>query len=179
MCLFQQHHLQGVNKHFYFLHCFKASLIHFDNHFVEGRVLFVVSPRAFSIKPSHTDLTDEGANSWIKAQSNANALNPSSVNYHLHIHSSLTDPDVISLHAACLDRIVKIDYGSAHNNSLTVNKAFFIILKELGGMARSASRRIMHTRRIAETTSGVGHDTAESITAYVAGEYWVVLRNSL
>ena len=60
-----------------------------------------------------------------------------------------------------------------------MNKAFFIMLKELGGMIRSASRIIMHTRRIALTTSAVGQLTAEPIVAYMSGVYCVVFVNSL
>lgn len=47
--------------------------MHFASHFADGTPTLSLSCRAFSATPSLTVFSDAGANSWMKAQSSANA----------------------------------------------------------------------------------------------------------
>ena len=71
---------QTIKNKTHFLHCFTASLIHLDNHLVEGIGMLSVNAWAFSITPSPTALIEAGASSCINAQSKTKALKPSSLN---------------------------------------------------------------------------------------------------
>lgn len=55
--------------------------MHFASHFADGTPTLSLSCRAFSARPSLTVFSDAGANSWMNAQSSANAWYPSSENY--------------------------------------------------------------------------------------------------
>lgn len=47
--------------------------MHFASHFADGTPTLSLSCRAFSARPSLTVFSDAGANSWMNAQSSANA----------------------------------------------------------------------------------------------------------
>lgn len=66
--------------------------MHFASHFADGTPTLSLSCRAFSATPSLTVFSDAGANSWMKAQSSANALYPSSENYSSPLRPTATSP---------------------------------------------------------------------------------------